>query len=183
MEGYYVFARVGSRMKQYVINAYNSDIVPLENESVLMNIIRPHLELRPHDEDLEEFDDETMKNEVIRIELPHDRKKVYSVSKQKVYVCNTLWRNRLSSKGQFKVKRFFERNFKFAFYTYMDGDIERQEMMKKEGEIYNEMISGIQAFMDKYHLPYVERDLRTLARDWYRHRDKVEGYKISPIAF
>lgn len=179
----YVYARVGNLMKQYIVNSYKSDIIPLRKGSVLMNIIRPHLELSSSS-DQEYFDEEIFEKEVVRIELPSERKKVYHQKGHKIYVCNPLWRNCLSEKGQKEVKTFFENCFKQAYRIYMDGDIERQEMMKLDDKTNNKMISATQAFLDKYHFQdYTEKDLKKLSRDWYRHKNDLEHYRISPIVF
>lgn len=182
MEGMYVEVRVGNILKQYIVNSFRSDTVPLHKGSVVMNIIRPHLELCSCDE-LEEFDEETREKEVIRLELPNERKKVYHQKGHKIYFCNTLWRNRLSSKGQKEVKTFFRNTFMQAVRIYIDADIERQEIMKAEGKKNNDMMSAIQAFMDKYNFEYTKKDLHRIKQDWYRHRDDVEFYRISPIVY
>lgn len=172
MKGLYVTAKVGKRNKRYIEDSYQSDTVPLERGSNLLNIIMPYLELTTGEP--EEVDDET-----IKIELPLGNKKVYNSSGQTVYVCNTLWRNRLSEEGQFQVKRFFENEFKKTFRTYMDCYVEQQKA--KNGEDCKCKIKeGIAAFLIQYHIDFTKQDIATLARDWYRHRDKVDENKRSP---
>lgn len=172
MKGLYVTAKVGKRNKRYIEGSYQSDTIPLERGTNLLNLIMPYLELTT--DDPEEVDDET-----IKIELPLGNKKVYNSSGQTVYVCNTLWRNRLSVEGQFQVKRFFENEFKKTFRTYMDCYVEQQKA--KNGEDCKCKIKeGIAAFLIQYHIDFTKQDIATLARDWYRHRDKVDENKRSP---
>lgn len=172
MKGLYVTARIGQRYKRFLMGCYQSDTIPLERGSNLLNIIMPFLELTA--DEPEEADEET-----IKIELPLGNKKVYNVAGQTVYVCNTLWRNRLSEKGQYRVKRFFENEFKKTFRTYMDCYVEQQKA--KNGEDCKCKIKeGIAAFLIQYHIDFTKQDIATLARDWYRHRDKVDENKRSP---
>lgn len=172
MKGLYVTARIGQRYKRFLMGCYQSDTIPLERGSNLLNIIMPFLELTA--DEPEEADEET-----IKIELPLGNKKVYNVAGQTVYVCNTLWRNRLSEKGQYRVKRFIENEFKKTFRTYMDCYVEQQKA--KNGEDCKCKIKeGIAAFLIQYHIDFTKQDIATLARDWYRHRDKVDENKRSP---
>lgn len=173
MKGLYVTAKIGQRYKRYVECSYQSDTVPLERGSNLLNTIMPYLELTTDEQ--EEVDDET-----IKIELPLGNKKVYNSAGQTVYVCNTLWRNRLSEEGQFKVKRFFENVFKQTFRTYMDAYIERQSSSSKN-KTAKRVKEGIAAFLIQYHIDFTKQDIAALARDWYRHRDKVDENKRSPF--
>lgn len=173
MKGLYVTAKVGKRYKRYIEGFYQSDTIPLERGSNLLNIIMPYLELTS-DEWPETVDEET-----IKIELPLGNKKVYNFAGQSVYVCNTLWRNRLSEDGQFRVKRFFENMFKFAFHSFMDGHIAKRESLKGDEE-NNKVKEAVTAFLIQYHVDFTKQDIAALTRDWYRHRDKVEDNKRSP---
>ncbi len=173
MKGLYVTARIGQRYKRYVADSYQSDTVPLERGSNLLNIIMPYLELTTGEP--EEVDDET-----IKIELPLGNKKVYNSSGQTVYVCNTLWRNRLSEEGQYRVKRFFENEFKSKLRTYVDAYIEKGKERDRNGKD-RRVKEAITAFFIQYHIDFTKKDLATMARDWYRHRDKVDENKRSPL--
>lgn len=181
MEGLYVEARVGARLKRYIVGSYQSDIIPLDRDSVLVAVIKPYLELAAPDAD--PLDPKVAESEVVRIELPMANGKVYCHAGKKVYVCNTLWRNRLSAAGQARVKRFFDKSFKKAFRTYMDGFIEHQQMTKDEEQTYLKVKEGIAAFLMQYHIDFGERDITSLARDWYRHRDRNEANRVSPLVF
>ena len=132
-----------------------------------------HLELTTGEP--EEVDDET-----IKIELPLGNKKVYNSSGQTVYVCNTLWRNRLSEEGQYRVKRFFENEFKSKLRTYVDAYIEKGKERDRNGKD-RRVKEAITAFFIQYHIDFTKKDLATMARDWYRHRDKVDENKRSPL--
>ena len=174
MKGYYVTVRVGEKLKKYLEASYNGDIIKPPKDSTLMCIIKQHLELFSSTEDIE-----LPENECVKIELPLQNGAVYSQSTGKVYVCNTLWRNRLSEDGQYQVKRFFENEFKKTFRTYMDCYVEQQKA--KNGEDCKCKIKeGIAAFLIQYHIDFTKQDIATLARDWYRHRDKVDENKRSP---
>lgn len=181
MEGLYVTARVGYRMKKYITESYDSDIIPLDRDSVLLAVIKPYLELTSDEE--EPVDDETKEREVVRIELPLENAKVYYHAGKKVYVCNTLFRNRLSKAGQDRVKRFFEKNFKKAFRTFMDGFIAHQQLEMTENMLYLKVKEGIAEFLMQYHIEFNDRDIATLARDWYRHRDRNEENRVSPLVY
>ena len=172
MKGLYVTAKVGKRNKRYIEGSYQSDTIPLERGSNLLNLIMPYLELTT--DDPEELDDET-----IKIELPLGNKKVYNSHGRSIYVCNTLWRNRLSVEGQFQVKRFFENEFKKAFRTYIDCYVEQQKANNDDSSYYK-IKDGVTAFLIQYHIEFTKQDIATLARDWYRHRDRVEENKRSP---
>ncbi len=132
----------------------------------------PYLELTT--EDPVEIDGET-----IKIELPLGNKKVYNSAGKSVYVCNTLWRNRLSEVGQYKVKHFFENEFKKTYRTYMDCFVEQQKAKYGE-DCFCKIKEGIAAFLIQYHIEFNNKDIASLARDWYRHRDKVDENKRSP---
>ena len=172
MERPYVTAKVGKRYKRYIQGSYQSDTIPLERNTNLINSIMPYLELT--NEDPMEVDDET-----IKIELPIGNKKVYNFAGKSVYVCNTLWRNRLSEDGQYQVKRFFENEFKKTFRTYMDCYVEQQKANNGD-DCKCKIKEGIAAFLIQYHIDFTKQDIATLARDWYRHRDKVDENKRSP---
>lgn len=173
MKGLYVTAKVGKRYKKYIESSYQSDTIPLERGSNLLNIIMPYLELTSGEP--EPVDDET-----IKIELPLGNKKVYNSAGQTNYVCNTLWRNRLSEDGQFRVKRFFENEFKKAFRTYMDCYVEH-ERAKNGEDCKCKIKETVTAFLIQYHIDFTKQDIATLTRDWYRHRDKVDENKRSPF--
>lgn len=172
MKGLYVTAKVGKRYKKYIESSYQSDTIPLERGSNLLNIIMPFLELTSDEPEI--IDDET-----IKIELPLGNKKVYNSAGQTNYVCNTLWRNRLSEEGQFRVKRFFENEFKKSFHSYMDGHIDCQNSKKSDDE-NNKIKEAVTAFLIQYHIDFTKQDIAALTRDWYRHRDKVDENKRSP---
>lgn len=173
MKGLYVTARIGQRYKRFLMGCYQSDTIPLERGSNLLNIIMPFLELTA--DEPEEADEET-----IKIELPLGNKKVYNVAGQTVYVCNTLWRNRLSEKGQYRVKRFIENEYRSKLRTYVDAYIEKNAAKAGNGKD-KRVKEGITAFFIQYHITFTKNDLAAAARDWYRHRDKVDENKRSPL--
>ena len=175
MKGLYVTAKVGERNKRFIEDSYQSDTIPLERDSILLHLIMPYLELTSDEPAEDDYGPDTVK-----IELPLGNKKVYNHSGQMVYVCNTLWRNRLSEEGQAKVKRFFDHEVKKAFRTYMDGYIESQNATET-GRQYKRIKEGITAFFIQYHIDFTKQDIAAFARDWYRHRDKVDENLRSPL--
>lgn len=178
MEGLYVKARVGKKLKKWLEDSYQDSVVRPKKGSVLVTMIIPFLELRPKDyvEDLP--DDET-----IEIELPLKRnEKVYCQSTGKVYYCNTIWRNTLSKAGHKKVKWFFETTFRKAFHTFMDGHIEGQHEKMGEKERL-EVKAAVCAFLNQYHIEYDERMISSMTRDWWRHVEENEKNRISPMVY
>ena len=171
----YVTTHVGNEMRQYVLWTYKSDIIPLERDSVLLDIIKPHLETKPASS-VDDFDEE----ETVRIELPNINGKVYYGKGKRLYVCNTLWRDVLDNQGHKKVQRFLERNFKKSFRCFMDGYTEAQYIHKKENERMK-VKSGAVAFLMQYHIDVNEKTVNRLVRDWFRHRDRNEENKTAPF--
>lgn len=178
MEGMYVKAHVGKKLKQWLQDSYQDGVVHPAHGSVLVYLMIPYLELQPKTEE-EQFPEE----ETVMIELPLKRdEKVYCHSTHKVYYCNTLWRNRLSSKGHKKVKQFFETNFRKAFHTFMDGYIEGQHETKDE-DARLKVKQGVCAFLNQYHIDYTETMISSMTRDWWRHVDKTEENRVSPMVY
>lgn len=173
MKGYYIKAHVGAEMRQFVTASYNSDTIPLERDSVLMDIIKPHLELRP-----KESSDDFPPDETIKIEIPHINGKVYCRATNKVYICNTLFRDVLSEDGHSKVRRFLERNFKKSFRCFMDGYTEAQ---LDNGDDHRLRVRrGAVSYLMNYHIDVSEKLVARLVRDWFRHREKNEKNDTGP---
>ena len=177
-------------------------MIPLQKGSNFYHLLMPYLEITANteEEDLDELVEQEMEasNEdpseenierkkaqirkgIVTIELPLVNKKVYNSKGQKVYVCNTLYRNRLSLQGQKVIKKFFEREFKKQFRTFMDGWIENEMGKMSKEQVYVKMKEGVAAFFLQYHIDFTAQDISAFARDWYRHRDKVEDNKRSPF--
>lgn len=176
MEGLYVKARVGTKLRQYLLNSYQDGVVSPPANSNLINLIRPHLELHADEEVLPE-------EETISIELPVARHlKVYSLSKNNLYFCDTLWRNRLSEDGHKAVKKFFENIFKHSFRIYMDGYYESQGLYKLD-DARMKVKDGVVQYLMQYHIDFDEKLVSALTRDWWRHHDLNEKYKFSPLVY
>ena len=175
MEGMYVTAHVGNEMRQYVMAAYNSDIIPLERDSVLLAVIKPHLETKSA-----LTQDAFPDDEIIKIELPHVNEKVYYRKGKRLYVCNTLWRDVLDDKGHKKVQRFLEKNFKKSFRCFMDGYTEAQYIETK-ANMRKKVRNGAVAYLMQYHIDVNEKTVNRLVRDWFRHRDRNEENKTAPF--
>lgn len=178
MEGLYVKAKVGKKLKKWLEDSYQDGVVHPASGSVLVFLMIPYLELCPKDEVEDLPEDET-----VLIELPLKRdEKVYCKSTHKVYYCNTLWRNRLSEKGHKRVKGFFEANFRKAFHTFMDGYTEGQYETKDDNTRLK-VKQGVSAFLNQYHIEFDERMVNSMTRDWWRHVDKNENNRISPMVY
>jgi hypothetical protein len=173
MEGLYVKAHVGKKLRQYLLNSYQNGIITPPRDSALIGIIKPHLELSS--EEIEFPDDE-----IILIELPVNSEPVYHHGNKKVYFCNTLWRNTLSELGHRRVKQFFENFFKHAFRIYMDGYYEAQGLYKLD-DARMKVKDGVVQYLMQYHIDFDEKLISALTRDWWRHRDLNENYKFSPL--
>ena len=173
MEGLYVKAHVGKKLKKYLENSFQNGIIVPPQNSNLINIIKPHLELHADEEMLPE-------DETVTIELPNTKDKVYYYNGEKVYVCTTLWRNRLSEYGHKRVKQFFENHFKYSFRIYMDAYVEKQRNKESNGSKVK-VKEGVVQFLMQYHIDFDEKLVSSLTRDWWRHNDKNEIYDFSPL--
>lgn len=177
MEGFYVKAHVGKKLRQYIIWSYGSDTIPLRRDATLTAIIKPHLALSPKDF-IEPYPDD----EIVFIEIPKIREKVYNHAKGKSYYCNTLWRDTLSNKGQKRVYEFFNSNMRNSFFIFMDGYTEAQYTNDND-KCYLKIKEGIAAFFSQYHIDYNEKMIAAYARSWYRHREENEKNMVSPLVF
>ncbi len=173
MEGLYVKAHVGHKLRQYLLNSYQKGIVTPPRDSTLINLIKPHLELKAEDEEFPE-------DEIILIELPLNSEVVYHQGNKKVYFCNTLWRNTLSELGHKRVKQFFENYFKHGFRIYMDGYYEAQNLCREDNSRMK-VKEGVVQYLMQYHIDFDEKLVSALTRDWWRHRDLNENYQFSPL--
>lgn len=175
MEGLYVKARVGKKLKSFLENSFqNGIIVPPQNSNFIL-FIKPYLELSPDEEILP--DDET-----VTIELPNNKEKVYNYQGKKVYVCATLWRNHLSAVGHRRVKSFFENLLRHTFRVYMDSYVEWQRTNDINGSRIK-VKEGVVQFLMQYHIDFDERMVSSMVRDWWRHNDKNEKYNFSPLIY
>ena len=181
MEDYTVKVRIGKKLKSYLVSNYGSEVIEPENGSTLVNMMIPYLELKPKNEE-DETDGPDME-ECVLIRLPNKRdEKRYSASKRKLYYCNTLWRSVLSEKGQNKVKNFFERNFRHAFFSFMDGYVEGQYENKEEDRRIK-VKQGVCSFLNQYHIDYDEKMISTMKRSWHRHTENNEKSDFSPAIY
>lgn len=177
MEGFYVKAHVGKKLRQYIICSYGSDTIPLRRDAALTAIIKPHLCLSPRD-----FIDPFPEDEMVYIEIPNQNAKVYNHKKGKSYICNTLWRDTLTNKGHKKVYEFFNRNLQNSFHLFMDGYSEAQYINDSE-KCYIKIKEGVTAFFNQYHIDFNEKMIAAYARSWYRHREENEINKVSPLVY
>lgn len=177
MKGYYVTVRVGEKLKKYLEASYNGEFIKPPKDSNLMGIIKQYLELASSAEE-----EVLPENECVKIELPLQNGVVYSQSAGKVYVCNTLWRNKLSETGHKRVRKFFENNFKYSFHIFMDGHITGQYSQKSE-DARIKIKEAVVEFLLQYHINLDDRLIAALTRDWWRHNDRNEHYLESPIIY
>lgn len=166
----------------YITASLNSSVVKPERGSVLMSIIAPHLELSSHKDDPPEVPEGFS---VLKIELP-DLRLVYNAKAGKAYYCDTMFRDRLSENGAMKVRQFFKRTFKNAYRTFMDGYTESQRDDQSQAAAYTAMLrvkSGTVAFLLQYHIDIDEKLITRLTRDWYRHTERNERNRFSPVLY
>ncbi len=175
---------VKPHIRQYIQQSLGSDIVPLRRGRTLTYLIIPHLRLEPGTDEEEQAVQEGY--EQIKIELP-DLRKVCEASTNRVYYCETLYRDCITPDGEAKVRSFLSNAFKHSFRIFMDGWIERQAKEHQENNRSEderlEVKSGVVTFLMNYHIDIDEKLITSLTRDWYRHRDENEQYEFSPLIY
>lgn len=181
MEGRFLTVTIKDNIKKFVTESLNSDYVPLERGSTLLYIIKPHLLLEPDGWELMEIEEGYSQ---LRIELPELRKE-YDSRNDRVYYCNTLFRDHIDAKGLKKVRKFLYNTYKASFRTFMDGWIERQYAAESDSdkEVVEQVVEGVTSFLNQYHIPFTEKDVEALRQDWQRHKRKNENYRFSPILY
>lgn len=167
---------------KYITESIGGDTVRPERDSTLLAIIKPYLETKSS---LEAETEEIPEGySPIHIELPELRQ-TYNSQTGKVIYCDTLFRDCISPKGVEKVRRYFKNCFKMAFRTFMDGYTENQNDNNAEADETSRMRvkRGVVAFLLQYHIDINERLVSTLTRDWYRHRDRTEQNRFTPVFY
>ena len=180
MKERYLTVSVEQHIYRYITESLGTNVVKLERDSTLMSIIKPYLELSS-ETDEQPVPDKFME---LKIELPELRR-VYNSRTGSCYYCDTLFRNVLTEKGMVKVRRFLSRTFKNSFRTFMDGYTENQNDNNAEAAETSRMRvkRGVVAFLLQYHIDINERLVSTLTRDWYRHRDRTEQNRFTPVFY
>lgn len=181
MKGRYLNVTVKSHIKKFLTESLHSEIVKPERDSTLMAIIKPHLTLGSAADETEPVPDGY---EEIQIELP-DLRQVYEAKTGRVYYCETMFRDHIDNKGLEKVRNFFNRTFKAAYRTFMDGYIESQNdaSMDQGSENRLRVKRGAVSFLMSYHIDPDERLITALTRDWYRHQERNEKNRFSPVLY
>jgi len=181
MKGRYLTVTVKSHIRNFIAENLGSTIVKPERDSTLMAIIKPHLQLasafeevRPVEEGYEE----------IQIELPELRQ-VYEARSGKIYYCDTMFRDHIDQHGLERVRNFFNRTFKAAFRAFLDGYTESQNdaMSLTEEDRRIRVKQGVVSFLLQYHITPDEKLISSLTRDWYRHQERNEKNRFSPILY
>ena len=178
MKGRYLTVTVKSHIKKFLVESLGSEIVKPGRDSTLLAIIKPHLTLESAVDEVEETPEGY---EEIQIELP-DLRQVYETRSGKVYYCDTMFRDHIDRVGLEKVRSFFSRTFKAAFRTFMDGYTEFQNETKSE-EARIRVKMGVCAFFNQYHINYTDKMVSSLTRDWYRHQERNEKNRFSPVLY
>ena len=99
-----------------------------------------------------------------------------------MYYCDTMFRDHIDRLGLEKVRNFFNRTYKAAFRTFMDGYTEHQNETKAEDERLRVKM-GVCAFFNQYHITYDDTMVSSLTRDWYRHQQRNEKNRFSPVLY
>ncbi len=178
MKGRYLTVTVKSHIKKFLVESLGTEIIKTERDSTLLAIIKPHLTLESAIEEVEETPEGY---EQIQIELP-DLRQVYNARSGKVYYCDTMFRDHIDRLGLEKVRNFFNRTYKAAFRTFMDGYTEHQNETKAEDERLRVKM-GVCAFFNQYHITYDDTMVSSLTRDWYRHQQRNEKNRFSPVLY
>ena len=181
MKGRYLTVTVKSHIKKFLVESLGSEIVKTDRDSTLLAIIKPHLTLESAVDEVEETPEGY---EEIQIELP-DLRQVYESRSGKLYYCDTMFRDHIDRRGLERVRSFFNRTFKAAFRTFMDGYTESQNDSRAltETESRTRIKQGVVAFLLNYHITPDERLISSLTRDWYRHQDRNEKNRFSPVIY
>ncbi len=181
MKGINLTVNVKPHIQKYIIQTVGSDTIRLERSRTLTYIILPHLSLVPADE----ADDETPEDYVpIHIELPcHSL--TYEAATGRVYNCFPLYRDKITPEGQEKVRRFLGNTFKQSFRMFMDGYIADQiDMLSiSDKERRLRVQEGIISFLLSYGIEPEELLVSSLRRDWYRHCDRTQKNRFSPLLY
>lgn len=178
MKGRYLTVSVKSHIQRYIIESIGSSIVKPGRDSALMAIIKPHLVLGSAIDEEEPLPEGYAE---IQIELP-DLRQVYEAKSGKVYYCDTMFRDHIDRLGLERVRHFFNQTFKAAFRTFMDGYTEYQQENKAEDESIK-VKKGVCAFFNQYHITYDDTMVSSLTRDWYRHQERNEKNRFTPVLY
>lgn len=181
MKGRYLTVSVKSHIRQYIVESLGSDIIKTERDSTLMAIIKPHLMLGSSVEEVEPVPEGYGE---LQIELP-DLRQVYEARSGKTYYCDTMFRDHIDNKGMEKVRNFLNRTFKAAFRTFMDGYTESQNDANTLNDVDRRMRvkQGVMSFLLQYHITTDEKLISSLTRDWYRHQERNEKNRFSPVLY
>ena len=174
-----VTVSVETYLYKFITESLDCEVVRLERDSTLLAIMRQHLELESQ---TAETDDVPEGYCELKIQLPELRKVYNNRTKQIIY-CNTLFRTRLSDKGVKRVRNFFKRTFKNSLHTFIDGYTESQNDSKTHDNEKTKVKQGVTAFLLQYHIDFDEKLIRSLVRDWYRHVEKNEKNRFTPVTY
>ena len=179
MKGFNVEIKVGSLLKQYVENCLQDNIVKTGNGWVIVDLIKPYLILEPRKQlNLFEEKEEKDYSEIIMVEVPLLHCKTYSKQYNRIIHLDGLYHTVVSDYGQAVVRRHLKKIMRQAFHVYMDGYTSAYDELDKK-----RVKAGITSFLSDYNIIFTEKDISSLARDWFRYRDKKYGGRINPILF
>lgn len=168
-----VDVKVGTFLKQWVVNVYGSETIKLGKDSNLWSIIKQYLELLPS-----EYHPLKEKEEYITFVLLKNGgdTHIYDEVKKKEIQPNMLYRCHLSERGCNIIRRFLTKQFKNTFHNYMRG------AMNNNADI--SITEAITEFLQDSCQPVIDNKIiSTLSKDWYRFRLKYpDEYRI-PIFF
>lgn len=181
MEGNRLMIRVKHHIAQYLRDSIQSDVIKVDKGRAMMTMIKPYLTLEPDEweqEPLPEGMDE------IFIELPKLNQE-WEEENGVIYWCNELFRDHLSKRGLDILRNFFNKNFRAAYRSFMDGYTESQQDATSldESEARLKVKRGAAAFLCQYHIDLDEKLIRAMVRDWYRHTERNEQNRYSPLIY
>ena len=166
-----VDVKVGSFIRQWVMESNGSDIISLEKRTNLWAIVKQNLQLLPND--YETIQD---RSEYISIELLETHARQYwNVTDDCMVKMNELYRCHISEAGQAAITRYLENQFRAHFHVYMTA---RFSDGKKEP-----IRHAIASFLQDYLLPIDDTIMARMSKDWYRFRQKNQEKYPIPIFF
>lgn len=180
MKGLNVEIKVDSLVWQYMKYHFHDGVIKTGNGWVIVDLIKPYLELRPHRQ-LELFGDGLGEDDDMRpllLEIPLLHCKTYSRKYNRVIHLDGLYHTVVSEYGQAIVRRHLKRMMRQAFHVYMDGYTAAYEELDKK-----RIKAGICSFFSDYKIDFTEKDVSSYARDWLRYRNRKYDGRISPILF
>ncbi len=181
MKGLNLEVEVGPILKQYIENCLQMDVVVSSKRWVILDIIKPYLQVRSKQLDMFDNGDKKINNDksgTIKIEVPLFHCRAFNRTYGKVIYLDGIYHTVITDEGQAVLRRHFKQIMRQSFRVYMDGYTAAWEEFDKK-----KIKSGIVSYFSEYEINFTEKDVSAFARDWLRYRNKKYEGRISPILF